>query len=233
MKTKGNEVEKKGLRNCPWRILTLYEGEGSRKFRTFLECLGKSKRIFNAYGRVRKAWNLKEIPPVLGPPLEWAQLSGLYFNTCATIIPIFWHSPILSHFMVPTSCTWLGALMKSVSLFLLFQERSRSEIFNGSSIASFKALCWKLWAVELGWFTWIQTSKLVFAKPVCEISHNADKILQCLFFQDEDKYLLWKSTNFLAPIFMSYKDIMHKEGTLDNVNSYSTINSIRHPSPHT
>ena len=136
--------------------------------------------------------------------------------------------------MVPNSCTWLEALTSSVSLFLLFQERCRSEIFNGSSIASFRALCWKLWAVELGWFTWIQTSKLVFVKLVCAISHNADKILQCHFFQDEDKYLLWKSTNFLASLFMSYKDIMHKEGTLDNVKNCSTITPWdMHPSPHT
>ena len=81
MKTKGKEVEKKGLE------ITI-EGGGYRKFRTFSERLETLERIFDAYGRVEKAWNLKEISLGLGPPLEWAQLSGLSFNMSATIIPI-------------------------------------------------------------------------------------------------------------------------------------------------
>ena len=50
---KGKRWKKKGLE------ITI-EGEGSRKFRTFSECLETLERIFDAYGRVEKAWNLKE-----------------------------------------------------------------------------------------------------------------------------------------------------------------------------
>ena len=32
---------------------------------------------------------------------------------------------------------------------------------------------------------------------------------------------------------MIYKDIMHKEGTPDNINSYNTIDIMRHPNPYT
>ena len=55
------EHENKGKRGGKKKGLEItIEGEGSRKFRTFSECLETLERIFDAYGRVEKAWNLKE-----------------------------------------------------------------------------------------------------------------------------------------------------------------------------